>query len=76
MHKRPNTDRVSRFRNWRQTEGLTLAEVSGLTGLSIAMLSLVERGRRQLLPRTKVLVARRLGAPLGELFEVDELPDD
>jgi DNA-binding XRE family transcriptional regulator len=65
--------RLSKIRRWRQREGLTLAEVSGLTGLSVAMLSLVERGQRRLLPKTKVRVARRLGVPLRELFDVEDL---
>lgn len=69
-------ERLSKIRRWRQHEGLTLAEVSGLTGLSVAMLSLVERGQRQLLPMTRVQVARRLGVPLRELFDVEDLAAD
>jgi transcriptional regulator with XRE-family HTH domain len=63
----------NRLRLWRATEGLTLDEVSGLTGLSVAMLSRVERGQRDLAPLTKVKVARRLGVSVGDLFEVDRL---
>jgi transcriptional regulator with XRE-family HTH domain len=63
----------NRLRLWRATEGLTLDEVSGLTGLSVAMLSRVERGERDLAPLTKVKVARRLGVSVGDLFEVDRL---
>jgi transcriptional regulator with XRE-family HTH domain len=75
MKKRANSGRLKvGLGKWRSDEGLTLAEVSGLTGLSVAMLSLVERGERQLAPLTKVMVARRLGVPIAELFEVEELP--
>jgi transcriptional regulator with XRE-family HTH domain len=69
-------ERLSKIRRWRRREGVTLAEVSGLTGMSIAMLSLVERGRRQLSPMAKVQIARRLGVPLRELFDVEDLAGD
>jgi transcriptional regulator with XRE-family HTH domain len=65
----------SRLRRWRLDHGLTLDEVAALTGVSEAMVSRVERGERQLAPATKVLVARRLGAKLGELFDIEPLPD-
>jgi transcriptional regulator with XRE-family HTH domain len=71
--KRSYEDRL-RLAAWRQGEGLTLAEVSALTGLSVAMLSLAERGERSFLPKTKVLIARRLNVPLGELFELVDDP--
>jgi transcriptional regulator with XRE-family HTH domain len=58
---------------WRTSEELTLEEVSDLTGLSVSMLSRAERGLRQVSPQTKVLVARRLGVAIHDLFEVDEL---
>ncbi len=70
---RANVERLSKIRRWRQQEGLTLSEVADLTGLSVAMLSLLERGQRQLLPRTKVQMARRLGVPVRELFDVEDL---
>jgi transcriptional regulator with XRE-family HTH domain len=44
----------NRLRLWRAAAGLTLEEVSDLTGLSPGMLSLVERGHRQLAPMTRV----------------------
>ncbi len=69
---------LTRFRSWRQQEGLTLEEVSGITGVSVPMLSLVERDKRRLAPKTKILLARRLGVPVGSLFppepiDVEEL---
>jgi transcriptional regulator with XRE-family HTH domain len=74
MKKRADTGRLrSQLATWRQREGLTLAEVAGLVGLSVAMLSLVERGERQLAPLTKVKVARRLGVTVRELFEPEAI---
>jgi len=65
----------NRLRLWRADVGLTLGEVADLTGLSVAMLSLVERGQRELAPLTKVRVARRLGVPIRDLFDVEGLED-
>lgn len=59
----------SRLRLWRMRHGLTIREVAGLTGLSTSMLSLAERGERNLAPMTKVRVARCLGADVADLFE-------
>lgn len=61
----------TRLRQWRLDQNLTLEEVSALPGPSTAMLSRVERGQRQLAPMTKVRVARRLGVPVRELFDVE-----
>lgn len=59
----------SRLRKWRVANGLTLDDVGDLTGLSPSMVSRVERGERTLRPRTKILVARRLGVRPSEIFE-------
>lgn len=69
----PLVQAETRFRQWRQRNGLSQAEVSGLCGLSVAMLSRIERGQRRLAPLTKVRVARCLGVPIRELFEVEEI---
>jgi transcriptional regulator with XRE-family HTH domain len=61
--------RTNKFRNWRVANGYSQREVGGLTGLSDSMISLVESGKRQLAPRTRILVARRLGATVDELFD-------
>lgn len=63
----------NRLRVWRTDNGLTLEELSDLTGLSVPMLSRVERGERELAPLTKVKVSRRLGVPIRQLFDVEEL---
>lgn len=65
----------NRLRLWRADAGLTLEEVSDLTGVSTAMLSRAERGERQLAPMTRVRVARRLGVPIHELFEVEAIDE-
>lgn len=65
----------NRLRLWRAAAGLTLEEVSDLTGLSPGMLSLVERGHRQLAPMTRVKVARCLGVRVRDLFDVEEVAD-
>ena len=63
---------TNRLRIWRAAHGgLTLEEVAGLTGVSVSMLSRAERGQRVFAPLTKVHIARCLGVPVGELFEVD-----
>lgn len=67
---------TNRLRDWRNRNGYTLEEVAGITGLSVSMLSLVERGKRNLKPATKILMARRLGVPVAELFDVDPVPGD
>ena len=63
---------VSRLREWRTTAGWTLSDVSGLSGISTAMLSRAERGERVLSPRSKVRLARSLGVPVSDLFEPQE----
>ncbi len=67
---------TNKLRLWRANNGATLEDVSGLTGLSPAMLSRVERGERQLAPLTKIRVARCLGVQVGELFEPEEIPEE
>ena len=67
MRRRSKT----RLGEWRKREGLTLAELSGLTGISVPMFCLVENGKKTFAPKTKVIVARRLGVPIHELFEVE-----
>lgn len=67
--------RTSKLGQWRTQEGLTLEELADLTGLSASMLSRVERGLRRLKPATRVVVARRLGVPIRDLFEVEDIEE-
>ena len=62
------TVRPHPFRKWRKDHGLTLEEVSDLTGYSVAMLSRVERGERNMKPLRRVEVARSLGVSVRDLF--------
>jgi transcriptional regulator with XRE-family HTH domain len=62
----------SALRAWRDRNGWTLDEVSGLTGVSVSYLSLVERGQREPPAATKVQIARGVGAKVGELFPAAE----
>jgi len=67
---------MSKFQQWRKRERLTLEELSDLTGYSAPMLNRVERGERSLSRIAKVRIARRLGVRLGELFPVEQIPDE
>jgi hypothetical protein len=59
-----------RLREWRQAEGLTLRDVSDLTGRDIAQLSRLERGQGGLRPLAQVDFARRLGVRVKQIFGV------
>ncbi len=56
------------LRRWRKRQGWTLGDVSGLTGISVSHLSLIERGLREPPPRLKVRIARGVGATVAEVF--------
>lgn len=59
---------LNALREFREQQGWTLDETSGLTGLSKAYLSLIERDLREPSPANKVRIARGLGASVAELF--------
>lgn len=59
---------MSELREFRERQGWTLADTSGLTGLSKAYLSLVERNLREPSPAMKVRIARGVGASVAQLF--------
>lgn len=63
---------MTKLRAWRESQDFTVRESAALSGISPTMWSRTERGLRQLSPRSKVMVARRLGVNLTDLFE---LPD-
>jgi transcriptional regulator with XRE-family HTH domain len=60
------------LREFRERKGWSLADASGLTGLSRVYLSRVERNLREPSPTMKVRIARGLGVPVAELFPVQE----
>jgi transcriptional regulator with XRE-family HTH domain len=66
----------TKLKAWRTTEGFSLSELSGVTGVSVAMLSRAERNQRRFSARAKVQMARRLGVTVGELFDVEPIEDD
>ena len=65
----------SRLREWRIEQDYTLEECADLTGLSIAFWSRIERRERQPRPETRIRIARRLGVPVRDLFEVEPLEE-
>ena len=69
---------LNRLREWRAENDYSLREAAGLAGVSLSFLSRLERDLRGVSPRTKVLIARRLGANVEDLFppEAEEVPDD
>ena len=56
------------IRKQRKSEQITLTQLSGLSGVSVAHLSRVEQGHRVPSPRTLQLIAKPLGFDLNELF--------
>lgn len=60
---------ISRLREWRTEQGLTLEETADLTGLTASSISRMERGLIAARPATKVQMARALGVPASNLFE-------
>lgn len=65
----------NRIREWRLASGLSLDEVADLVGLSVSMVSRLERGERRLSPQLRVTFARRLGVPVREIFTVEPLAE-
>lgn len=65
----------NKMRLWRAQNGLTIDEVAGLTGLSKAYISRIERGERCPTPLTRVAIARRLGCGVADLFDVEPVPE-
>jgi len=61
--------KLSKLRTWRLGHGLSLDETSGLSGLSEASMSRIERGIQSASPATKVRIARALGASVADLFD-------
>lgn len=67
---------MNRLRTWRAENDVSLAEAADLTGFSEAHLSRIERGLRSPSPRARVVIARRLGARVGDLFDPEPVDDD
>ena len=56
------------LRTWRNRNGVTLEELSDVTGYSESMLSRVERGERRLGVLARIRLARSLGVKVREIF--------
>jgi len=65
----------SRLQVWREKNRLRQDDVAGLSGFSAAMISLVESGQRNLSREGKVILARRLGVSIAEIFEPEPLDE-
>jgi transcriptional regulator with XRE-family HTH domain len=70
------TATFTKLHAWRVTQGWSLQETSDVTGCSISFLSRAERGLRNVSPATRVLIARRVGAGVADLFEVEPVDED
>ncbi len=57
-----------KLREWREKHGVTLEELSDVTGYSVPMLSRVERGERQLSALGQIQLARTLGVKVRDIF--------
>ena len=66
---------ASRLHAWRIGHDLSLGELSDLTGMDPTSIWRIEQGQRNPSIRTKVLLARRLGVRIGDLFEVPPLEE-
>ncbi len=62
------------LRNLRKEHDLSLSDVAAVSGLSVAMLSRVENGQRELSGLRKIVLARSLGVPVQDLFPREEEP--
>jgi transcriptional regulator with XRE-family HTH domain len=65
----------SEIRRVRAQRGLTLTDLSETTGLSVSMLSMLERGKTGVSVGSVVAVASALGIQVGELFHTASAGD-
>lgn len=67
----------NKFRSWRHSQGWTLDDISGITGVSVSNLSRIENGVVIPRPATRVHIAHALGKRVGQLFEpINEAEDE
>lgn len=65
----------SEIRRTRVEKGLTLVDIAAQTGLSVSMLSMLERGKTGVSVGSLVAVASALGVAVGDLFHATSTPD-
>jgi hypothetical protein len=61
----------NRMLEWLGEHDVTITDVSGLSGYSVAYLSLISRGKRTPPPRVKIAIARAVQARVGDLFPAE-----
>lgn len=62
------------IRRVRAERGLTLVDISTTTGLSVSMLSMLERGKTGVSVGSLVAIASAMGVAVGELFQSSSAP--
>ena len=72
MTERGNMADNNNLRAFRKYYGLSLKDVSAVSGLSAPMLSRVETGHRELSGLRKIALAQSLGVPVEKLFPRDQ----
>lgn len=60
-----------KIRNIRQSQELTLERLSNLTGISISMLSMIERGEANPSIGSLIAISKALNISMSELFEFE-----
>lgn len=70
----PETAAASRLLEWCAEHDVTITDMAGLSGYSVAYLSLISRGKRTPPPQVKIALARAVGARVSDLFASDERP--
>jgi transcriptional regulator with XRE-family HTH domain len=64
----------SRLRRQREAAGLTGREAADLVGIDESVWSEYETERRRVTPRVRVLISRRLGWRIRDIFEPEAVP--
>jgi transcriptional regulator with XRE-family HTH domain len=64
------------LRRWRARNGVTSYEVADLSGLSPALISMIESGQRNPGPKTKIAISRALGVRVRDVFPTPEHSTD
>lgn len=62
------------IRRVRAERGLTLVDIANTTGLSVSMLSMLERGKTGVSVGSLVAIASAMGVAVGELFQSPPAP--
>ena len=62
------------LRKLRAEHSLSLSDVAAVSGVSVAMLSRLENGQRELSGLKKIALARSLGVPVEDIFPRESIP--